>query len=96
MKIISLDEMIEKTYGKKETAKRDEFEQARKFLELGIILRQEREKRNISKEELAKLIGKKKNYITRIENNAGYLSLKNLFEIVEKGLGGKVHIKIDF
>ena len=96
MKTISLDEMIEKSYGKKGTAKRDEFEQAIKFLELGIILRQEREKRNISKEDLAKLIGKKKNYITRIENNAGYLSLKNLFEIVEKGLGGKVHIKIDF
>jgi len=37
-----------------------------------------------------------KNYITRIENNAGYLSLKNLFEIVEKGLGGKVNIEIVF
>jgi len=60
MKTISLDEMIEKNYGKKGTTKCDEFEQAIKFIELGIILRQEREKRNISKEKLAKLIGKRK------------------------------------
>ena len=48
MKTISLDEMIEKSCGKKGTAKRDEFEQAIKFLELGIILRQEKEKLHYS------------------------------------------------
>jgi len=40
------------------------------------------------------LTDKKRTYISRIENDGSNMILKTLFEIVEKGLGGKVNISI--
>jgi len=34
-------------------------------------------------------------YISRIENNGSNLTLKTLYDIVEKGFGGKVKISIE-
>ncbi|TJY68749.1 DNA-binding protein [Sphingobacterium alkalisoli] len=34
--------------------------------------------------------------MSKIENNGNNITLKTLFDIVEKGLGGKVKISIDF
>jgi len=34
-------------------------------------------------------------YISRVENNGSNLTLKTLFDIVEKGLRGKVKISIE-
>jgi hypothetical protein len=39
-------------------------------------------------------VDKKRTYISRIENDGSNMTLKTLFEIVEKGLGGKVKISI--
>ena len=41
------------------------------------------------------MVDKKREYISKIENNGSNLTLKTLFDIVEKGLGGKVRISID-
>ena len=40
-------------------------------------------------------VNKKRTYISRVENDGSNLTLKTLFDIVEKGLGGKVQISID-
>ena len=45
--------------------------------------------------ELGELVDKKREYISRIENNGSNLTLKTLYDIVEKGLGGKVKISIE-
>ena len=45
--------------------------------------------------ELGDLVDKKREYISRIENNGSNLTLKTLYDIVEKGLGGKVKIQIE-
>jgi len=39
-------------------------------------------------------VDKKRTYISRIENDGSNMTLKTLFDIVEKGLGGKVKISI--
>jgi hypothetical protein len=44
---------------------------------------------------LAQLVDKKRTYISRVENDGANMTLKTLYEIVEKGLGGKVRIQID-
>jgi len=59
-------------------------------------LRKSREEKNLTQEQLGELIDKKRTYISRVENNGSNLTLKTLFDIVEKGLGGKVNISIDF
>ena len=48
----------------------------------------------MTQEELGKVISKKRSYISRVENDGSNMNLKTLFEIVEKGLGGKVDIAI--
>jgi len=45
--------------------------------------------------QLAELVDKKRKYISRVENNGSNLTLKTLFDIAEKGPGGKVNISIE-
>lgn len=52
-------------------------------------------KKQLTQTELGNLVDKKREYISKIENNGSNLTLKTLYEIVEKGLGGKVQIKIE-
>jgi transcriptional regulator with XRE-family HTH domain len=48
----------------------------------------------LTQEQLADLVDKKRTYISRVENDGSNMTLKTLFDIVEKGLGGKVNISI--
>ncbi|WP_277620017.1 helix-turn-helix transcriptional regulator [Rufibacter ruber] len=57
-------------------------------------MKQAREAKHLTQEQLGKIIDKKRTYISRVENDGSNLTLKTLFEIVEKGLGGKVRISI--
>jgi transcriptional regulator with XRE-family HTH domain len=59
-----------------------------------LLLKKAREDKHLTQEQLALLIDKKRTYISRVENNGSNMTLKTLFEIVEKGLGGKVSISI--
>ena len=63
---------------------------------IGLMLKKAREEKKLTQEELAELVDKNRAYISRIENNGSNITLKTLFEIVEKGLGGKVKISIEF
>ncbi len=60
-----------------------------------MLLQNAREKKNLTQEQLGQIVNKKRTYISRIENNGSNITLKMLFDIVEKGLGGKVQISIE-
>ena len=51
--------------------------------------------KHLTQTELGDLVDKKREYISRIENNGSNLTLKTLYDIVEKGLGGKVKIQLE-
>lgn len=61
---------------------------------IGKILKEARLKRQLTQEELASKLNKKRAYISRIENDGTSMNLKTLQEIVEKGLGGKIKIEL--
>ena len=82
-------------YGKKGTERRDELDRDFESFKIGLLLRNAREEKNLTQEQLGELIDKKRTYISRVENNGSNLTLKTLFDIVEKGLGGKVNISIE-
>jgi len=82
-------------YGTKGTERRDELDRDFESFKIGLLLRKAREEKHLTQEQLAQLIEKKRSYISRVENNGSNLTLKTLYEIVEKGLGGKVNISID-
>lgn len=82
-------------YGKKGTERRDGLERDFESFKIGLLLRKARQEKNLTQEQLGELVDKKRTYISRVENNGSNLTLKTLYEIVEKGLGGKVTISID-
>lgn len=95
MNTTSWTEIKDKVYGKKGTERRNQLDRDFEAFKIGLLLREAREKQNLTQSQLAELVDKKKTYISRIENNGSFLTLKNLFDIVEKGLGGKVNIQIE-
>jgi ribosome-binding protein aMBF1 (putative translation factor) len=82
-------------YGKKGSSRRDELDREVEAFKIGILIRQARESKKMTQEELGKVISKKRSYISRVENDGSNMNLKTLYDIVEKGLGGKVKIAID-
>ena len=82
-------------YGKKGTERRDALEREVEGFKIGLMLRKAREDKSLTQEQLAQLVDKKRTYISRVENDGANMTLKTLFDIVEKGLGGKVTISID-
>lgn len=87
-------EIKDEIYGKKGTSRRDELERDFESFKIGLILKKAREEKHLTRQQPAELVDKKRTYISRIENNGGNITLKTLYEIVEKGPGGKVNISI--
>jgi len=92
--IKSWKKIKDEVYGKKGTTRRDSLERDAKSFSIGLQLRNAREQKKLTQDELGTLINKKRTFISRIENDGSNLTLKTLYEIVEKGLGGKVEISI--
>ena len=95
METKSWKEIKDNVYGEKGSQRRDELERDFQGFKIGIELKKARENKHLTQSELGGLIDKKREYISRIENNGSNLTLKTLYEIVEKGLGGRVSIQIE-
>jgi DNA-binding XRE family transcriptional regulator len=90
--ITSLDEIINKKYGKRGAQKREKWEQEFESFRLGVLLEEARLKLGMTQEELAEKCGTNKSYISRIENNSSDIRLSTLMKIIQQGLGG--HLKL--
>jgi len=88
-------EIKDRVYGEKGTERRDNLEREAESFKVGLLLKKARESRHMTQEELGQLIDKKRTYISRVENDGSNITLSTLYDIVEKGLGGKVRISID-
>ena len=88
-------EIKDRVYGERGTERRDSLEREAEAFKIGLLLKKARESRKLTQEELGKIIDKKRTYISRVENDGSNITLSTLFEIVEKGLGGKINISIE-
>ena len=92
--ITTLDEIIEKKYGKKGNPKREKWEQEFEAFKLGVLLEDARIKLNMTQKELAEKCGTNKAYISRIENDASDIRLSTLMRIIQQGLGGQLKLTL--
>lgn len=92
----TLDQIKDKYYGQVGTPERDRIEKELSALRVGFKIRNARESLNMTQEELAEKIDKKRTFISKVENDGENITLKTLFDVVERGLGGKLNISIDF
>ena len=95
METKSWKDIKDNVYGAKGTDRRDTLERDFEGFKIGLQLKKAREEKHLTQTELGELVDKKREYISRIENNGSNLTLKTLYDIVEKGLGGKVKIQIE-
>lgn len=93
-KVVSWDTHLDNKYGNHGTATRSEFEiKAQSFI-LGELLKEEREKANLTQAEMAEKTGTKKSYISRIENGRADIQLSTLYRLIEQGLNRKLQLSI--
>ncbi|RYY54416.1 MAG: XRE family transcriptional regulator [Chitinophagaceae bacterium] len=92
----SLDQFIDEQYGKRGIPERENFEERYEIFKMGALIHEARVRKGMTQEELAIKVGTTKSYISRIENNVKEVRMSTLQKIVEKGLGGKVRVSIEF
>ena len=94
MELKTLDQLKDQFYGPEGTPERDRIENELHALRVGLKIRTAREKLCLTQEELAQRVGKKRSFISKVENDGGNITLKTLYEIVEHGLGRKLHVEV--
>ena len=93
--IQTLDQIKTKYYGEVGTPERDRLENELEARRIGFKIRSAREQLDMTQEQLAERINKKRTYISKIENDGENITLRTLYDIVERGLGGKLRITFE-
>lgn len=94
MKLYTLDEVQDQLIGKIGTPRRDRFEYELQMDLIGKAIRQTRQERNLTQEELGKLVGVQKAQISRLENNAGNVTIDTLLRVFT-ALKAKVKFQVE-
>lgn len=94
MKAYTLDQVQDKLIGKIGTPGRDIFEYELQMDIIGKAIKQTRQERNLTQEELGELIGVQKAQISRLENNASNVTMDTLLKVF-KALKAKVKLSIE-
>ena len=94
MKTYTLDQVQDELIGKIGTTERDLFEYELQMDLIGKAIKQTRQERNLTQEELGKLIGVQKAQISRLENNASNVTMDTLLRIFT-ALKAKVKFQVE-
>ena len=94
MKTYTLDEIQDELIGKIGTPERDLFEYELQMDLIGKAIKQTRQERNLTQEELGKLIGVRKAQISRLESNVGNVTMDTLLRVFT-ALKAKVKLQVE-
>ncbi|MEQ3366241.1 helix-turn-helix domain-containing protein [Parabacteroides distasonis] len=94
METYTFDDIKKEVYGEIGTLRRDNIETELSNLRVGLQIRNAREARKMTQSQLAEKIGKERSFISKVESEGKNLTLATLYDIVTKGLGGKLDIQV--
>lgn len=94
LKTVSLDEVTDKYIGRKGTVEREAFEYELRLDLLGEAIKQARKERNLTQEELGKLVGVQKAQISKIENSLSDARFETILKVF-KALNAKINFNIE-
>lgn len=94
METYTLNDIKNEVYGEVGTVRRDRLEVELANLRVGLQIRKAREARKMTQSQLAEKIGKERSFISKVESDGKNLTLSTLYDIVTKGLGGKLDIQV--
>jgi DNA-binding XRE family transcriptional regulator len=92
-KTVSLETMLDKHIGKRGTKRRDAFENELRIDLLGQAIKQARQDRNLTQEQLGKLVGVQKAQISKIENSVKNARFETILKVFE-ALDAKVNFNV--
>ncbi len=92
-KTVSLDTMIDKHIGKRGTSKRDAFENELRIDLLGQAIKQARQERNLTQEQLGELVGVQKAQISKLESSANSATIDTILKVF-KALKADIHFNV--
>ena len=81
IKSYSLAEMKNKYIGKVGTTERDEYEYELRMDVLGKVIKSARKERNLTQEELGKLVGVQKAQISKLESSANSATIDTIIKV---------------
>lgn len=93
-KTVSLDTMIDKHVGKRGTKRRDAFENELRIDLLGQAIKQARQERHMTQEQLGELVGVQKAQISKIENSVKNARFETILKVFD-ALGAKVNFHVE-
>jgi len=93
MKSSSLAEMKDKYIGKVGTEERDNYEYELNMDVLSRMIKQARQERNLTQEQLGKLIGVQKAQISKLESSANSATVETLLKVF-KALEADIHFNV--
>ena len=94
MKTYSLEELTDKHIGKKGTPKRDAFEYELRMDLLGQAIKDARKERNLTQEQLGKLVGVKKAQISKLENSLTDARFETIIKVF-RALNAKINFQVE-
>jgi len=94
MKTYTLDEVQDTLIGKIGTPERDLFEYELQMDLIGSAIKRTRKERNMTQEELGKLIGVQKAQISRLEKDTSNVTVETLLRVFT-GLRAKVKLQVE-
>ncbi len=93
-KTVSLDTMIDKHIGTRGTERREKFENELRIDLLGQAIKQARQERNLTQEQLGELVGVQKAQISKIENSMKNARFETILKVFD-ALGAKVNFNVE-
>jgi len=93
-RIADWNDHLDQKYGKVGTETRTAFETRAQAFVIGELIKEERNKANLTQEALALKTGTKKSYISRVENGHADIQLSTLYKLIEQGLNRKLELFI--
>lgn len=99
LKSYSLAEMKDKYIGEVGTPERDDYEYELRMDILGRMIKSARQERNLTQEELGKLVGVQKSQISKLENSANSATIDTIlkvFRALEAEINFNVKIENEF
>jgi DNA-binding XRE family transcriptional regulator len=94
MRTYTLDEVQDKLIGQIGTPERDLFEYELQMDLIGKAIKQTRQERNLTQEELGQLIGVQKAQISRLENHTSNVTMDTLLRVFT-ALKAKVKLQVE-
>jgi DNA-binding XRE family transcriptional regulator len=94
LRIYSLEEITDKHIGRRGTPKREAFENELRLDLLGEAIKQARIERNLTQEELGKLVGVQRAQISKLENSLTDARFETIIKVF-KALNAKVHFNVE-